>query len=250
MYWLLVKDAFSNDVLHYFSMNFTTLETKESEVDKALTPSKLNYKAIVSGKSLMSQVLGSKVPASTPLETKVTILLDKRKSDPVDKATTSDVVLDLTIEKGEAPHSSSPTLGVFCEPPLDPSPVQGIWYAGRPTMSRVTRSALHSPNPSVGFMPIGSEEGYKSDHPYFMDTPYVLTSGVKVTGDSVSRPIHCLAADLLKNCMLRTKAIEAPYAMSFQVTEELENEKSSFGESLRMIREERDSALAEKEKIT
>ncbi|GAA0175902.1 hypothetical protein LIER_28994 [Lithospermum erythrorhizon] len=51
-------------------------------------------------------------------------------------------------------------------------------------------------------------------------------------------------------------ATEAAYAMSLQwaevarVTEEFELEKSSFGESLRLMRDERDSAFDEKEKAT
>ncbi|GAA0171706.1 hypothetical protein LIER_25679 [Lithospermum erythrorhizon] len=58
-------------------------------------------------------------------------------------------------------------------------------------------------------MPIGSDERYKSDHPFFVDTPYVLPSGVRVTDDSVSRPIHSLPADMLKNCMLREEVLGA-----------------------------------------
>ncbi|GAA0168034.1 hypothetical protein LIER_22846 [Lithospermum erythrorhizon] len=51
-----------------------------------------------------------------------------------------------------------------------------------------------------------------------------------------------------------SQATEAPYAMSLQwaesarVNEEFEREKSSIGESIRRIREEKDSALAGKEK--
>ncbi|GAA0145978.1 hypothetical protein LIER_06037 [Lithospermum erythrorhizon] len=141
------------------------------------------------------------------------------------------------------------------------------------------RSPRHSPEASVGFMPIGSEEGYKSDHPYFVDAPYILPSGVKVTDDSVSRPIHFLATDMLKNCMLRAevlramkvqsptrlhkkfphyqlRATETAYAMSLQwaeserVAREFELVKSSVGEEMRKVREERDLALAEKDKIT
>ncbi|GAA0142645.1 hypothetical protein LIER_03492 [Lithospermum erythrorhizon] len=50
------------------------------------------------------------------------------------------------------------------------------------------------------------------------------------------------------------RATEAAYVMSLQwaesarVNEEFEQEKSSIGESIRRIREERDSALAGKEK--
>ncbi|GAA0158976.1 hypothetical protein LIER_15868 [Lithospermum erythrorhizon] len=106
--------------------------------------------------------------------------------------------------------------------PLDSSPVQRIWYPGKPNQDKPS-SPRHSPDHSVGFMPIGSEEGYKSEHPYFVDTPYVLPSGVEVTDDSVSRHVNSLAADMLRNCMLRAK-------------------------SMRKIREERDSALDEKEK--
>ncbi|GAA0166636.1 hypothetical protein LIER_21748 [Lithospermum erythrorhizon] len=35
---------------------------------------------------------------------------------------------------------------------------------------------------------VGSEEGYKSNHPFFVDTPYRLPSGVEVTDNSISRP--------------------------------------------------------------
>ncbi|GAA0154069.1 hypothetical protein LIER_37797 [Lithospermum erythrorhizon] len=100
-------------------------------------------------------------------------------------------------ERLEAPTQEKPS-----EEPLDSPPVQCIWYPGKPHQERPS-SPHRSPDPSMGFMPIGSEEGYKSDHSYFVDTPYVLPSGVEVTADSVCRPDHCLAADMLKNCMLR-----------------------------------------------
>ncbi|GAA0141281.1 hypothetical protein LIER_02458 [Lithospermum erythrorhizon] len=151
--------------------------------------------------------------------------------------------------------------GVSNEQPLDSSPIQCTWYPGIPNKARPP-SPRHSPDPSVGFMPIGSKEGYKSNHPFFVDTLYVLPSGVEVTDDSVSSPIHSLVADQLKNCMLRTevlgamKATEAAYAMSLKwaksarIAEEFEHEKSSLGEEMRMMRDERDSPLAEKDKLT
>ncbi|GAA0139915.1 hypothetical protein LIER_35153 [Lithospermum erythrorhizon] len=82
-------------------------------------------------------------------------------------------------------------------------------YAGYPSGSRVFPSPHPPPDPSICFLPIGSEEGYKSDHPYFVNTPYVLPSGVEVTDDSVSRPTLSLAAGLLQNYKLIPEVLRA-----------------------------------------
>ncbi|GAA0184878.1 hypothetical protein LIER_32166 [Lithospermum erythrorhizon] len=96
--------------------------------------------------------------------------------------------------------------------------------------------AIQSSWPSfIEFLPIGSVGGYKSDHPYFMNTPYVLPSGTRVTDDYVSRPTHSLVAGLFKNSILRPKVLGAL-------------KKSSFGQSLRLIREEWDSAILRRTK--
>ncbi|GAA0156060.1 hypothetical protein LIER_38209 [Lithospermum erythrorhizon] len=147
------------------------------KADKALTPSQVNYKAIVSGKAMMKRVLGSEGPAITPSLPKGAPPSSYEKSDLVDQTATSKVFLDLTSDMEDAPQPSSSLPKVSDTSPQYPSPIQGIWYPGLPSKSAVPRTSHHSPDPSVGFMPIGSEEGYKSGHPYFVDTPYVLPSG-------------------------------------------------------------------------
>ncbi|GAA0175722.1 hypothetical protein LIER_41964 [Lithospermum erythrorhizon] len=110
---------------------------------------------------------------------------------------------------------------------------------------------------------IDSEEGYKNDHPFFIDLPYTLPS---------STPYSTLAADMLKNCMLRQsllgvpetqpsslhhrfahhqiKAAEATYALSFHFAdsqnrdEGLTRIKDSYEEGLAFSRAERDEALS------
>ncbi|GAA0184155.1 hypothetical protein LIER_42525 [Lithospermum erythrorhizon] len=86
-YWFMAKDSFSDDVPHKFSINYTTLEIEDSEVtkaelksellifkeDKALVPCKVHYKAIMSGKSLMQQLLGSNDSMVSPSMLKVTV---------------------------------------------------------------------------------------------------------------------------------------------------------------------------------
>ncbi|GAA0173388.1 hypothetical protein LIER_27015 [Lithospermum erythrorhizon] len=132
-----------------------------------------------------------------------------------------------------------------------------------------------SPASSPNALPISSGEGYKSDHPFFVNTSYTLPSGVHVTDSSISRTTSSLAADLFKNCMLRPevlsalgvhlptrlhnqfahyqlRATEASFAMFLKLqiatadAEEHEREKSSFGNLLRIMREKRDSAVAER----
>ncbi|GAA0156970.1 hypothetical protein LIER_14335 [Lithospermum erythrorhizon] len=129
------------------------------KLDTALTPSQVNYKAIVSGAFLIQQVLRSNDS-------------NLQEEDPEPP------------ERLEAPMPEKPL-----EEPIDSSPIQCIWYPGKPNQGKPS-SPLHSPDHSMDFKPIGSEEGYKSDHPYFVDNPYVLPSGVEVTDDFVSCPVH------------------------------------------------------------
>ncbi|GAA0166496.1 hypothetical protein LIER_21638 [Lithospermum erythrorhizon] len=248
----MVKDAFSDDVPRQFFVNYTTLDSEDSMVtkaDKALTPSKVNYKVIVSGKSLMQQVLGSKDYTATSSSSKGDIPEVHKKFIPGHQEGSPEVFLDATFERHDTPMS-----GVSNEQPLDSLPIQCTWYPGIPNKAK-PQSPRHSPDPSVGFMPTGFEEGYKSDHPYFVDTPYVMPSGVEVIDDSVSRPVHSLAVDLLKNYMLITKVIGAMKVQSptrlhnhfahyqlrwdetARVAEEFEWEKFSLGEEMRRRRE-------------
>ncbi|GAA0169577.1 hypothetical protein LIER_24028 [Lithospermum erythrorhizon] len=211
--------------------------------------SKMFNVAIISGKSLMQQVLGSKDSTAAPSPPKVTVPSVEGEPTPGHQSKALEAPLEDVTERHEVPRTFS-----LIEKPLDSgSPIQCTWYPGMPNKSK-SRSPRHSLDPSVGFMTIGSEEGYKSSHPSFVDTPYVFPAGVEVTDDSISFPIHSLAADLLRNYMLRAEATEAAYAMSLQwaelarITGEFEHEKSSFGKEMRKVREERDSALAEKDR--
>ncbi|GAA0155889.1 hypothetical protein LIER_13510 [Lithospermum erythrorhizon] len=83
--------------------------------------------------------------------------------------------------------------------------------------------------PSLSGWPIRSGEGYKSDHHFFVNTPYVIPLGVQAT--------------------------EAGYTMflkwqkAIADAEELEREKSSFGNLLSQMREERVSAIVERNRV-
>ncbi|GAA0140219.1 hypothetical protein LIER_01607 [Lithospermum erythrorhizon] len=123
------------------------------------------------------------------------------------------------------------------EEPLDSSPIQCIWYPGKPNQGKPSYPH-HLPDHFVGFMPIGSKEGYKNDHSYFVDTSYALPSGVEVL----------IILFLLSRNRSNLRDVHS-WAESARVTEEFEQEKSSMGESMRKIREERDSAFAKKEKV-
>ncbi|GAA0179027.1 hypothetical protein LIER_29917 [Lithospermum erythrorhizon] len=185
----MVKDAFSDDVHHHFSVNYTTLETEGSKV------------------------LGFTGPIITPSLSKGTTPPAHEKSDQVDQAATSEVFLDFTSDKENSPHPSSSLPKVFSTSPQDPSPVQGIWYPGLLSKSGAPRTSHYSPDPSVVF----------TAHL----TLFLLSSchrGGVCDVPSVGR------SD--KGCL------------------GFEHEKSSLGEEMRKIREERDSAFAEKEEAT
>ncbi|GAA0145390.1 hypothetical protein LIER_05595 [Lithospermum erythrorhizon] len=148
--------------------------------------------------------MGSKDSADVPSLPQVTVPSAEGQSTPSHQSKAHEASLDDIFERHEIPRASS-----LIEKHLDSrSSIQCTWYPGMPNKSN-PRSPRHSPDPSVGFMPIGSEERYKSDHPYFVDDPYVLPSGVNVTDDSVSHFIHSLATDMLNNCMLGAEILGA-----------------------------------------
>ncbi|GAA0183508.1 hypothetical protein LIER_30905 [Lithospermum erythrorhizon] len=120
----------------------------------------------------MQQVLGSKDSTSAPTSSKgaVSSVQEEPASNLQEEAPKAP-------ERLEAPMPEKPL-----EEPLVSSPVQCIWYPGKPNQGKPSYPR-RSPDHSMGFMPIGSKEGYKSDHPYFVDTPYVLPSGVEVSTD-------------------------------------------------------------------
>ncbi|GAA0151848.1 hypothetical protein LIER_10476 [Lithospermum erythrorhizon] len=197
-YYFMVKDAFSDEVPHHVSMTYTTLEAKDSKVTMA------EFQKLVDGfprplplkifcdPDVVIKVGLCKGPNNFPNMTLVprgAPPSSYEKSDQLDSTATSKVFLHLTSDKEDAPQPSSSLPKVFNTSPQDPSPIQGIWYPCLPSKSGVPRTSHHSPDLSAGFMPIGSEEGYKSGHPYFVDTPYVLPSVVELSDDSVSRPI-------------------------------------------------------------
>ncbi|GAA0138987.1 hypothetical protein LIER_00623 [Lithospermum erythrorhizon] len=189
-YWFLTKDAFSDDVPSQFFVHYTALNPEETTAqfnklveaqllelkrENALIPSKVNYKAIVTGKTLVNQILGQK----------------------------------------------------------------------KVVVPKKSKAKEHSP---------------------------------KVTDNSMCRVTSYLVVDIFKNCMLRLevlgaisvhsptllydqfahyqlRATEAGYAMFLKLqkattdAEELEHEKSFFGNLLRQMREERDSAIAERNSV-
>ncbi|GAA0158801.1 hypothetical protein LIER_15737 [Lithospermum erythrorhizon] len=51
------------------------------------------------------------------------------------------------------------------------------------------------------------EKGFENNHPFFVDLPYTLPSGLQITKDSVSKPTASLTAEMLKNCMLRPSVL-------------------------------------------
>ncbi|GAA0156246.1 hypothetical protein LIER_38244 [Lithospermum erythrorhizon] len=126
-----------------------------AEMEIGPTPSKVNYKAIVSGASLKQRVLGSK--ASEPITP---------SSEGQPEESTSDQGVKDVPEDLDAPVPEEAR-----EEPLDSSPIHCIWHPGMPSQDRPP-TPRRSPNPPTGSMPIISEEGYKSDHPYIVDTPY------------------------------------------------------------------------------
>ncbi|GAA0147734.1 hypothetical protein LIER_07362 [Lithospermum erythrorhizon] len=170
------------------------------------------------------------------------------------------------------------------EPGVDPVGPHGIPTISRGSRLHVNVSQPSNlkngtfPASSPSKFPISSGEGYKSDHPFFViNTLYTLPSGVQITDNSTSRTTSSLVADMFKHCMLRPevlgtmgvhsptrfpdqfahyqlRATDASYAMFLKLqktvanAKEHEREKSSFGSLLRKMREERDSALSEKEK--
>ncbi|GAA0171440.1 hypothetical protein LIER_25468 [Lithospermum erythrorhizon] len=79
-YWLLVKDAFSDDVPHHFSVNYTTLEFEDFE-----------------------QLLGSKDSTAAPSTSKSIVPSVKEKSIPGHQEEAPEVFLDATSERHEAP---------------------------------------------------------------------------------------------------------------------------------------------------
>ncbi|GAA0143207.1 hypothetical protein LIER_03946 [Lithospermum erythrorhizon] len=141
-YWFLVQEAFSNEVPCQFSVDYTALNPEDSEEttaqfnnlvggfphalplrtfcdpdvviksdklllfknEMALFPSKVDYLAIVSGKSLINKVLGQKEPSTIPKgsrDGKFTSPLappPKRKTQEVPHGAESNVFLDSTVE--------------------------------------------------------------------------------------------------------------------------------------------------------
>ncbi|GAA0140619.1 hypothetical protein LIER_01929 [Lithospermum erythrorhizon] len=117
----------------------TSVITKDKlllfKVDKALTPSQVNYKAIVPRKSLMKRVLGFEGPTITPSLPRGATPSSYEKSDQVDQTATSKVFLDLTSDKEDALQPSSSLPKVFNTSPQDPSSIQEIWYPSLPLKS-------------------------------------------------------------------------------------------------------------------
>ncbi|GAA0146637.1 hypothetical protein LIER_06543 [Lithospermum erythrorhizon] len=167
-YMFLVKGAFSDNVPHQFRMDYTTLEFEEfgaleaefqklidgfpqplplktfcdpdvvikvgmcqgpnrfpdmtvgdfllCKLETALIPGQVNYKAIISGGSLKQRVLGSKDPRPIPSSSK------EKLEEP-----TSDQGVKDALENIEALVQEETR-----EKPLDSSPVQYIWFPGKP----------------------------------------------------------------------------------------------------------------------
>ncbi|GAA0156737.1 hypothetical protein LIER_38334 [Lithospermum erythrorhizon] len=274
-YFFFATNAFSDDVPHEFCTDYTTLDFEESDAldsefeklvegdlllaktELAPTPSKDSYKAVVSGASVKQRVLGSKAPEPTP-------------SSPIKQPEGS--VSDLGT--GDMPeHVEIPLLEETREESPDSSPVPCVWHHG---MARQDRPSTppRSPHQEQRSFPVGFEEGKKGDPSFFVDTPFKLPSRVEVTEDTTSQITHPLVEDLFKNCMLKAEVLGAmnvssPTSLHHQYAhyqlreksellrekssflrekEEFEQAKASIGTSVRIIKEERDSALARKDK--
>ncbi|GAA0143104.1 hypothetical protein LIER_03863 [Lithospermum erythrorhizon] len=199
-------------------------------MELALVPSKVSYKDVVSGASLKELALGSKASNTLP-----SIL--KRKPE------TKTLAKGMRDKPTEAvtPQQEEPR-----EEPIDTSPVRGIWYPRVPSHA-MPSSPWHSSAEPSRQLPLDSEEGYKSDHPFYVDTPYRLPSGVEVTENSISRPVHSLAADMLKNCILRADLLEMKLKSE---AERAALDSKKFKAELRETRSLLEDCLAEKESLS
>ncbi|GAA0157595.1 hypothetical protein LIER_14832 [Lithospermum erythrorhizon] len=157
--------------------------------DTELVANTLNEKS-----SFCSRKRGPSSPASPPSETPGLASLEVESS----------IFLDLTLE----------------EPGVRPSGSLGVPSHGSPTTTRGSHLHAHvcqpsgskadvSPTSSPNALPISSGEGYKSDHPFFVNTPYTLPSRVQITDNSTSHTISSLAANMFKNCMVRPEVLGA-----------------------------------------
>ncbi|GAA0139901.1 hypothetical protein LIER_01360 [Lithospermum erythrorhizon] len=118
------------------------------------------------------------------------------------------------------------------------------------------------------------EKGFDNNHPFFVDLPYTFPSGVQIKKDSVPSTKTSLAADILKNCLLRPstlgvlgtppssvfyrfsyrhlKTLETTYALSLRLSassQQANEEVARLKADLVSMEKERDEALSKRDEV-
>ncbi|GAA0155368.1 hypothetical protein LIER_13115 [Lithospermum erythrorhizon] len=215
------------------------------------------------GNRLLSEMLAPEPsPSSTPT---LTVGVSSQSRDPEERSSP----LLPTPTPADQPAINlevlSPELSPIREVPLFPARPHIV-----PT-SNINEGSSTSPENFAGWT--SRERGFENKHPFFVDLPYTLPSGLQITRDTVSTPTASLAAEMLKNCLPRPsvlgvlgtppsslfdrfsyhhiKTMEVAYALSLRLnaSSEHDEEVALLKAALVSVEKEMDEAISKRDEL-
>ncbi|GAA0164271.1 hypothetical protein LIER_43675 [Lithospermum erythrorhizon] len=279
-FWFLVKDAFSDEVRYYFCTVHTNLEYEESpELAEGLKKLEEGFPETLPMDVFCDLDFLIKVGLSKGVE-------NFPDMDLVPSSSGAPAHIEETSQRPKGPKErSSPLLST--PTPADqvavnlevlspkPSPLREVPPSPdrfhRVPSWNVTEESLRVSEGLASWA--NQKRGFENNHPLFVDPPYTLPSGFHITQDSVAKATTSLAAEMLKNYMLRpsvlgvlrtpplnlfdcfsyhqVKAVKAVYALSLRLSDssKRDDEVTRLKASLASTEKERDEALSKRDEL-